>query len=56
MQNGTRIDNVMNECNILKMISGIPIQGPFSQMSAATKEEHQYIGTLNRLATTTKDE
>ena len=30
MQNGSRIDQVMNEANILKLISGIPQSGPFA--------------------------
>ena len=32
LQNGSRIDQVMNEANILKLISGIPQTGPFAQL------------------------
>ena len=35
MQNGARIDQVMNESNILKQIAGIAQSGPFSQPGAA---------------------
>ena len=54
MQNGTRIDQVLNESNILKLIAGIPAQGPFSQSSH--QPETQFVSSLNRLATTTKDD
>ena len=30
LQNGSRIDQVLNEANILKLIAGIPQSGPFA--------------------------
>ena len=53
MQNGSRIDSVMNEANILKLIAGIPQQGPFADPQPATTI--QFPISLNRLVTTTKD-
>ena len=54
MKNGTRIDSVLNESNILKHISGIPQTGPFAEKYTAPKKP--FPTQLNRLVTTTKDE
>ena len=35
MQNGSRIDQVLSESNILKMIAGIPQSGPFAEKLSA---------------------
>ena len=53
MQNGARINQVLNEANILKLIAGIPQSGPFADPAAA--QQHNFPLSLNRLATTTKD-
>ena len=53
LQNGSRIDQVLNEANILKQIAGIPQSGPF----ASTQQQIiSFPNTLNKLVTTTKDE
>ena len=53
LQNGSRIDQVMNEANILKLIAGIQQSGPFAQQPASTVS---FPRSLNRLVTTTKDD
>jgi len=54
MQNGSRIDQVLNESNILKLISGIAQSGPFAQQPAGSPSS--FPQSLNRLVTTTKDD
>jgi len=53
MQNGSRIDQVMNEASILKLIAGIPQSGPFAAQQTSSV---QFPSSLNRLVTTTKDD
>lgn len=39
LQNGARIDQVMNEANILKRIAGIPQAGPFAMNGASLQAQ-----------------
>lgn len=55
MQNGSRIEQVLNEANILKLIAGIPQSGPFAEPSSTAAQTYSFPQSLNRLATTTKD-
>ena len=56
MTNGSRIDQVLGESNILKLISGIPQTGPFAEKQTAEQAAFKWPTSLNRLVTTTKDD
>ena len=56
MTNGSRIDQVLNESNILKLIAGIPQTGPFAEKMTPEEAAFKWPVSLNRLVTTTKDD